>query len=278
VTDLPGPAREHVTESGVARLHDAVERGRRRYGIALMSHAVVGYPSPEECTRSVDALCAAGVELMELQFPFSDPIADGPVLTHANQAAVKNGITTREAMRFARATVARHPETAFVIMTYLNVIVRFGQEAFVRDAAEAGIAALIVPDLPPEEADAIRELCDSYGVGTVFLVAPATSPDRAAKIAEISSGFVYCVGRTGVSGEATVFDEMTLAPIRAAKLMSKVPVGVGFGIRHPADVEALMDSADIAIVCTEAIRRLDEEGVDAAAAHIGALRDSLAAR
>lgn len=263
--------------SGIDRMHDAIASGLARHGIALMSHAVVGYPSLEHNARSIAALCDAGADLMELQFPFSDPVADGPVLASANQKALDTGIRVRDMLAFAAQTTARHPSTAFVIMTYANIVFRHDCDAFLGEAARAGVAGLIIPDLPPERADQYREACRRHRLGTVFLVTPTTSDARADVVVSASSGFVYCVARPGVSGGATRFTDDVLAQLRAVKSGSPVPLGVGFGIRTSDDVARLRGVVDIAIICTEVIRRIDADGIGPTAAYLSGLRDGTGA-
>jgi tryptophan synthase alpha chain len=261
--------------TGIDRLHDAVTSGLAKHGIALMSHAVVGYPSLEHNARSIAALCDAGAELMELQFPFSDPIADGAVLANANQKALDTGIRIRDMLTSAAQTTARHPSTAFVIMTYANIVFRHGCNLFIGEVARTGVAGLIIPDLPPERAYEYREACRRYGLGTVFLVTPDTSEARADEVVSASSGFVYCVARPGVTGGATRFTDDVLARLRAVKSASPVPLGVGFGIRTSDDVARLRGVVDIAIICTEVIRRIDADGIDPTATYLAGLRDGL---
>jgi tryptophan synthase alpha chain len=261
--------------NGIEKLHAAIERGKAAHGIALLTHAVAGYPSFAHNERSIAALCEAGAEMMELQFPFSDPVADGPVLTHANQLSVEQGTTVDQCFDLGRRAVAMNPDAAFITMTYLNLIYRRGIDTFVADLAAAGISAIIVPDLPPEEATAFQDACARHGIGTIFLVTPVTPSERIQLVASISTGFVYCVGRPGVSGDETAFDDEMLDFLRNVRAISDVPVGVGFGVRTPKDVEALTGEVDIAIVCTEVIRRVDRDGIESAASYLGSLRPSL---
>jgi tryptophan synthase alpha chain len=261
--------------TGIDRLHDAVASGLAKHGIALMSHAVVGYPSLAHNARSIAALCDAGAELMELQFPFSDPVADGPILASANQKALDTGIRIQDMLAFAAQTTARHPSTAFLIMTYANIVFRHDCDLFLGEVARAGVAGLIIPDLPPERAHQYREACRRHRLGTVFLVTPNTSDARADEVVSASSGFVYCVARPGVSGGATRFTDDVLARLRTIKSTSAVPLGVGFGIRTSDDVARLRGVVDIAIICTEVIRRIDADGIDPTAAYLADLRAGL---
>ena len=261
--------------SGIERIHMAVARGMAKHGIALLSHVVVGYPSLEHNERSVAALCEAGANMMELQFPFSDPVADGSILADANQRALDTGIRTRDMLDFAARTAARHPSTAFLIMTYTNIVFRHDLDEFLGEVARTGVAGLIIPDLPPQSALEYREACARHGLGTVFLVTPNTDESRMAEILSASTGFVYCVARPGVTGGATRFTHEVLARLSQVKSASSTPLGVGFGIRNRDDVARLTGVVDIAIICTEVIRRIDADGIEPTAAYLADLRESL---
>jgi len=258
--------------NGIERIHAAVEQGKSTHGIGLLSHAVVGYPSVPVNVETIAAFAEAGVNMMELQFPFSDPVADGPVLTHANQAALAGGTTVNDVFDLAARVTQRHPGVAFIAMTYMNIVFRRGIERFISNVRAAGISGIIVPDLPLEDAGEFRKICEREQVGTVFLVTPTTTEQRAQAICTASSGFVYCVGRAGVSGAETVFSTRILAFFSRVRGQSDVPVGVGFGIRTRDDVAGLEGIADIAIVCTEAIKRVEQEGVSATADYLSSLR------
>jgi len=253
-------------------MHTAVEKGKSTHGIGLLSHAVVGYPSVSINVETIAAFAEAGVNLMELQFPFSDPVADGPVLTHANQVALASGTSVNDVLDLAAQVTQKHPGVAFIAMTYMNIVFRRGIERFISNIRAAGISGIIVPDLPLENAHEFRKICEREQVGTAFLVTPTTTEQRAREICTASSGFVYCVGRSGVSGAATVFSTKMLAFFSRVREQSDVPVGVGFGIRTRDDVAGLEGIADIAIVCTEAIKRVEQQGVSATAAYLSSLR------
>ena len=174
--------------------------------ILIMSHTVIGYPSLAISAELVDELVMNGkVDMMELQFPFSEPIADGPVLLKANQASVRNGTTIDTCFQFARDITAHHPETIFVIMTYYNILFKRGVEKFVAEAAQAKIKGIITPDIPPEIAQEYIEACEKYQISPIFLVTPDTTLERMKQIASLSNGMIYCVARPGVTGQQTTF-------------------------------------------------------------------------
>jgi len=240
--------------------------------ILLMSHAVLGYPSVDENIETINAFANAGVEMIELQFPFSEPIADGPTLMHANQVALQNGITVSQCFKEAKKITTAHKNVIFVIMTYYNLIFHMGDRAFVKQAADSGILGIIVPDLPPEEAGDFLEACEEFGVSPIFLFTPKTTTARMAYIAERARGMIYCVARAGVSGYSTLFSHEFDLYIKRAREASSLPIGVGFGVQSREDVESLKGKADIAIVCSQAVRIAVEKGPKDAAAFLQQLR------
>ncbi len=222
--------------------------------ILLMSHTVIGYPTLPISAELVDQLVTQGqVDLIELQFPYSEPIADGPVLLKANQTAVRNGTSIDTCFEFARSVTTRHPDTLFIIMTYYNILFKRGIEAFVAEAAAANIQGIITPDIPPEDAQVYIEACKKHGIAPIFLVTPDTSEARIKTIAACSDGMIYCVARPGVTGLKTTFTPEFYAYIDRVKHITDLPLGVGFGLKTKEDVAQLKGKADIAIMCSKAI-------------------------
>jgi len=241
-------------------------RARLQEGSPLiMSHAVLGYPSFEQNEEQIDRFCESGVDLIELQIPFTEAVADGPILLQANQHSVDRGTTVDQCMAFATKICERRPETAFLFMTYLNPILQRGLDQFVKETAEAGVLGIICPDFPPEMANAYRDRCDTANVATVFLVAPTSPAARIKEITDASTGMIYCVARGGVTGRHTDFNRTFQEYIQQVRAATNLPIAVGFGVRNRTDLDALKGYADVAAVCTEAVRLVDEEGLDAAA-------------
>lgn len=178
---------------------------RQQQEILLMSHTVLGYPSFQDNYRAVDALVKAGVELIELQFPFSEAIADGSILLNANQSAIQSGTAIKDCFCFAAEVTQQYRQTQFMIMTYCNVVYQYGIEQFVQAAAHSGVTGLIIPDLPPEEAKTCVEACSYQRIATIFLCTPNSSPKRLQQIAQSTSGMIYCTARKGVTGDETQF-------------------------------------------------------------------------
>ncbi len=239
--------------------------------ILLMTHIVLGYPSFEESYGIVEAMVNAGVDLMELQIPFSEPIADGPVILHANQMSLANGATVRQCVDFA-ATVANKFPIPFLFMTYYNILLKPGVERFVSLMAENGIQGSIVPDLPPEEAGEYLEAMDRRNLAPIFIFSPATPPERMKYIAKHGKGFVYCVSRKGVTGANTDFSAELDSYLSRCREATDLPLALGFGVKDKSDVDYLTGRVDIAVIGTQTIRLVESEGVGAVGPFIEGLR------
>lgn len=256
-------------------LESILREQRAKRDILLMTHIVIGYPSFEASLEVVDAMVEAGVELMELQIPFSEPIADGPVILHANQESLARGATVDRCLRFAETVTKRHA-IPFLFMTYYNILFRRGVEHFVGDMAKAGLQGAIVPDLPPEEATTYLAAMKDARLAPIFIYSPNTPDERLQYLDRNAGGFIYCVARKGVTGSSTAFSpelEGYLARCRAA---TRLPLAVGFGVRSAEDVAFLRGKADIAVVGSETIRLLDQSGVKAVGPFIRSLRHDAA--
>lgn len=243
--------------------------------ILLMSHVVMGYPSFEQNIETVREYSHVGVDLIELQFPFSEPIADGPTLMIANQSALERGTSVAKCFETAKAISDAAPEVGFVIMTYYNIIYQVGEMEFARRASEAGIIGVIVHDLPPEQSGPFADACDTFGVSPIFLVTPQTPPERVAYICSLARGMVYCVARVGVSGYNTLFSSQFDSYLDQCRSVTNLPIGVGFGVKSRADVQHLTGRAQIAIVCSEAVKIAVEQGAVASALYLQSLRENV---
>jgi len=250
-----------------ARIRDA----RAKKDILLMTHIVVGYPSFEASLQIVDAMVEAGVDLMELQIPFSEPMADGPVIVAANQKALAQGITVERCFDFA-ATVTRRHGIPFLFMSYYNMFFRAGVAGFVGRMKAAGLAGSIVPDLPPEEAGEYLPAMERAGLAPIFIYSPSTSDERMRTIASQGRGLIYCVARKGVTGLHTTFSADLDAYLARCRAATKLPLAVGFGVQDAADVDFLRGKVDIAVVGSATLRLIDEKGVVAVAPFIRGLR------
>lgn len=236
---------------------------RSKKPILLMAHMVLGFPSYEANRKQIDEMVAAGVEIVELQLPFSEPMADGPVILRANDEALRRGASTSKSLAFIEEVRAAYPGTIFIAMTYYNIVYSYGVSAFVAKARAMGVDGLIVPDLPPEEGAEYHTACDKEGVSPILLFTPTSTPERLATIAAASRGMVYCVGRRGVTGTKTQIDDEFKALIARYRAATDLPLGLGFGIQTKEDVAALVGLVDIAILGTKLVALNEEKGVTA---------------
>jgi tryptophan synthase alpha chain len=260
-----------VTAAGVDRIAAAFSGHGKR--AALMPYLMGGFPDAESSLAAGEAAAAAGADLIELGIPFSDPLADGPVIHDAATRALAAGATPHSVLRVCEALSGRLP---VVLMVYANVVLAAGPEAFALRAASAGAAGLIVPDLPHDEAGELRAACDSEGLALVPLVAPTTTAERVAEIGADARGFVYAVSLTGTTGERLAVPGEGLANlvgrIRAA---TRLPVAVGFGIATGEQASAVAEVADGVIVGTRLVRAAGEEGPAAVGRLVGELATAL---
>ena len=227
-----------------------------------MTHAVTGYPSLEDNWRMLEAMQAAGVDLVELQMPFSEPIADGPAFIRANQDALDAGLVPDAYFEFMRRAADTF-DFRLLFMGYYNSVFRMGHVEFCRRLHDAGGDGFIIADLPPEESAALDREARTLALDPIRLVTPLNSDQRLREIAERATGFIYCVARKGVTGRHTDLDAHIREYLQRCRAVTSLPLGIGFGIRSAEDVRGLCGNADIAIVgtaCLEAWERDPGEG------------------
>ncbi len=196
-----------------------------------------GFPTIESTSDLVLTMEKAGADLIELGMPFSDPLADGPTIQYSSEVALKNGVTIGKVIETVKQ-IREMSEIPIILMGYLNPVLHYGIEAFCRDASEAGVDALILPDVPVEESEIVEKYSKAYNLNMIYLIAPNTSDDRMKLIDERSDGFVYCVSVTGVTGARTgkeVEDSVNRFIDRVNKNITKNPVMIGFGIKTHQD-------------------------------------------
>ncbi len=230
--------------------------------ILLMTHIVIGYPTLEASLEIVRTMVHAGVDLMELQIPFSEPIADGPVILKANQAALANGVTVDQCLEFGQA-VARQFPIPFLYMTYYNILFKHGVDRFAEGVQAAGLQGAIVPDLPPEEAADYLDAMSRNRLSPIFIYSPTTSDTRMKTIARVADGFVYCVARKGVTGDRTAFSRQIGDYLSRCRAATHLPLALGFGVKDKSDIKFLEGKADIAVIGTQALRLVEDQGVAA---------------
>jgi tryptophan synthase alpha chain len=247
--------------AGVDRIAAAFDGSGKR--AALMPYLMGGFPDVETSRAIGEAYADGGADLVELGVPFSDPLADGPVIQAAGTRALAAGATVASVLEVAAALAERLP---VVLMCYANQVMARGVEAFVEGLARMGASGLIVPDLPLEEAGETRAACEAAGIALVPLVAPTTPEDRLAAIGEQARGFLYTVSVTGTTGERATLADTFASVVERAKAHTAVPVALGFGIATPEHAtRAAAAGADGVIVGSRLVRAAGEAGDPAAA-------------
>jgi tryptophan synthase alpha chain len=257
--------------TGVQRMADAFAATGKR--AALMPYLMAGFPTLEQSIAIGRACVQGGADVLELGMPYSDPLADGPVIHEAGTRALAAGATVSGVLEVARALAADVP---VVLMCYANVIFAPGAAAFVERLARTGACGLIVPDLPLEEAGEVSAACERSGIALVPLVAPTTPPERLAAIGAAAQGFLYTVSVVGTTGERDALQDRFAEVVARAKACTDVPVALGFGISTPAQArQAAGAGADGVIVGTRLVRAAAESEDPPAA--VGAVVAELAA-
>ena len=227
---------------------------------AFMPYVCAGDPNPELTSKLFLTLEEAGADLIELGVPFSDPIADGPTIQRASERALTHHISLQQILEIV-SSLRKQTDIPIALMSYYNPIFRMGEAAFCKAAHDAGVDGVIVPDLPPEQARPLLEIASRYNLATIFLVAPTSPPERMQLIASVSTGFIYCVSVTGVTGaRATLSDEVAPMITELRKHTDK-PISVGFGISTPEQATQVAQLADGVIVAS-AIINVYEENID----------------
>lgn len=263
----------------MSRIQETFDRLRSARRTALMPYLMNGFPHRDTTRDLVPALEAAGADLFELGIPFSDPLADGATVQRASERALANGVT----FPFCIDTVARLRERGvqapLLLMGYYNPLLRYGVERACAKLATAGGDGWIVPDIPPEEADNLRQQSSAHGLDLIMFVAPTTPDERIARIAEMASGFLYCVSLTGVTGSRQTLSEGLGAFLGRVRRHTNLPLVVGFGISTAEHVAQVGTVADGAIVGSALLNHLEslppEHMVEGAAAFVQALQNPL---
>jgi tryptophan synthase alpha chain len=239
--------------------------------ILLMTHIVLGYPSMAVNRQVVAQMVAGGVDCIEMQIPFSEPMADGPVILKANQDSLAAGTKVTDCLAFGSEMTAQY-DIPFLFMTYYNIIFKYGEEKFFQDCRNAGIEGLIIPDLPPEMGASFFKLATKYQVAPILIFAPTSTDKRMAVLNQWASGFIYCVARRGVTGKQSEFGDEFNAYLARCRAATSLPLAVGFGIRNQEDVAAITGMADMAVIGSETIRLVDTHGAEAVGPFICGLR------
>lgn len=231
---------------------------RAKGDLKLVAYMMAGHPNRKRSVEVGKRLAGSGIAALEIGIPFSDPLADGPVIQRAGQVALEGGMTVEASLELA-GVVAKEG-IPIVLMTYINPILSHDPRRFAAEAAQAGVAGVIVPDLPVEESEPVAGWLRSASLDTVFMVAPTTSNERMASICERSSGFVYCVTVTGITGARSELPAGMKALLGQVRKHTELPVAAGFGISRPEHMKALRGSADAAVVGSAIVHEIDNGG------------------
>jgi|TARA_B100000768_G_scaffold27224_1_gene25460 tryptophan synthase alpha chain len=236
-----------------------IEQRKQDKDLLVMAHVVCGYPSFEANMQALEIMADAGVDLVELQFPFSEPSADGPLFVKANEQSLKSGTTVDQCFKFMKQASERFP-FKILMMGYYNTAFIMGEDVFVKRLKDAGGVGYILPDLPVEESANLHRLSEEAGIEPIILMTPTSSDKRLAQLGASSRGMVYVVARRGVTGSKTNMGDDVIALIKRCRQHTTVPLGVGFGISSKADLDVLRGSADLAIVGTAALKIWEASG------------------
>jgi len=261
MSELPETSRDAARDPITAAFHS----GREQCRPLVIPFVTAGYPSPGATVPMLAALAGAGADMIEIGMPFSDPLADGPTIQRASEVALRNGMTVRRTLalvREAREGGAVAASVPLILMGYCNPLYAYGMEAFLADAATAGVDGLIVADMPPEEADELLEGCRANGLSATFLVAPNAPDERIRRVDATSTHFSYCVTVTGVTGARADVQERTVAFLQRMRRLAAKPFVTGFGIKRPEHVEALGAHTDGVVVGSALIDAIDAAGGD----------------
>jgi tryptophan synthase alpha chain len=245
----------------------------------LIPFITAGDPHPELTVPLMHALVAGGADVIELGVPFSDPMAEGPVIQRACERALKFGVGIRDVLGFVREFRATNKTTPIVLMGYANPIEHMGQEVFIQAAKEAGVDGTIVVDYPPEECEEFALSMKANGMDTIFLLAPTSTEERIAQVAKVGSGFSYYVSLKGVTGSANIDTQEVAQRIAAIRKYVKLPIGVGFGIRDAATAKAVASVSDAIVIGSRIIQELEntprEKAVAAVQAFLSGIRKAI---
>ena len=243
------------------RIQSLFSELKQQHRAALIAYITAGDPTPERTPGIVAALARGGVDLLELGVPFSEPIADGPVIQRGAERALRAGTNVHKVLEIARK-IREHSEIPILLFTYLNPVLRYGLEKLATDAKAAGIDGCLLTDLSVEEAESYMGAMRSAGLDTVFLAAPTSTDARLKLVAKYSTGFIYLVSRTGVTGERTALSDALAPLIERTRAATPLPLAAGFGISTPEQASAVAKMADGVVVGSAIVRMIEQQASD----------------
>jgi len=236
----------------------------------LVAYITIGDPDLATSKKIALAAIDAGADVLELGVPFSDPLADGPVIQRASERAVRNGTSLGDVLALAHSLRKERPHAGLVIFSYLNPILRMGLQKFAEAAEKAGVDAVLVTDLIVEESEEYRAVLRKHHLQPIFLAAPTSPDDRLARIAEVSEGFIYAISRVGITGTQQEVAGDARDLVGRLRRYSKLPIALGFGISNAAHVAAVAEFADAVVIGSAIVARIEQSGAQQAPAAVGA--------
>lgn len=232
---------------------DLKKKGKK----AFIPYIMAGDPDLEKTKEVILTFGNVGADAVELGIPFTDPLADGPTIQRAAERALRAGVTLRKVIGFVRE-IRQLTHIPIVLMTYYNPVFKYGEERLVREAVDSGVDGLIIPDLPPDEAEGLVKLSRKAGISTIFLLAPTSTEDRIRKVARASTGFIYYVSITGITGARLEINESLADSIKNIRKITDKPLCIGFGVSNPEEASRMSDIADGVIVGSAIVKILHE--------------------
>ncbi|MBN1626336.1 MAG: tryptophan synthase subunit alpha [Deltaproteobacteria bacterium] len=252
-------------------LESYIREGLKKKDILLMTHIVLGYPSFDASMEIIRTMVKSGVDIMELQIPFSEPTADGPVIVQASQRSIEKGATVERCLELA-GWAAKSFNIPFLIMSYYNIPFKYGVERFAGAMAGAGLKGAIIADIPPEEGMDYLAAMQKHNMEPIMLISPTTTSERMKFIASFAKGFIYCVARKGVTGKETDLTKELEDYLKRCRREAGLPLAVGFGIKDKADIDFLKGKAEIAVIGTRSIDIMEKKGIGPVGDFIRSLR------
>ncbi|MFQ5449040.1 MAG: tryptophan synthase subunit alpha [Nitrospinaceae bacterium] len=243
----------------MSRIQDCFKTLSTRNQKALVAFITAGDPDLESTRKIFEVIEKNGADIIELGVPFSDPLADGPVIQGSSQRALKSGTTLKKILGMV-AEIRENSQIPIVLMTSFNPVFVYGQEKFIDDALRAGADGVIIPDLPPEEADEFSTLAEEKGLDMIFLLAPTSTGERVARVGNLSRGFIYYVSLTGTTGMRESLAKSLAEKVKAIKSAVRLPVLVGFGISGPDQAREAVQCADGVVVGSAIVRLIEQNG------------------
>lgn len=240
------------------RIEETFKKLKTQNKKAFIPYIMAGDPSIERTKELVLLLEECGADIIELGVPFTDPLADGPTIQRASERALRAGVTLKNVIALVK-DLRMKTGIPIVLMTYYNPVFKYGEERFVGDTKDAGVDGVIIPDLPPDEAGELIRLSKKAGITTIFLLAPTSTGDRIKKVARASTGFIYYVSITGITGAQLLLDGSIEKSINNIHKFTDKPVAVGFGVSTPDEARAVSDISDGVIVGSAIVRKIQED-------------------